>query len=403
MKICHIASTYPRFPGDGAGRFVRSIAEAIADEGHEVHVLAPYHPSVAPMDGPVTVHHFRYVWPDSLAIMGYAEAMQSDRRLRRSAYLLAPLFAASEFTTLARLMRRHQFDVLHAHWVVPNAAIVAGLARFLNVPMVVSLHGSDVFVARNNRTFGAVARWTFAQASTITACSPDLEQGALSLGAPRERTHLVPWGADPETFGNAGDVSDLRERWGLARDAPILLTLARLVKKKGIDYLVRALPAIQAQLPNVRLIIAGDGPEREPLQQLARDLGIENAVVFTGTVEWNDVPVYMHMSDVFVVPSVHDDNGNVDGLPTTIPEAMAAGIPVVASNIAGIPLVVQHERTGLLVEEKQPAHLATAIVRLLANPELRLQYGNAGREYVEAELNWHAVAQRFVVLYRDAT
>ncbi len=92
VRIAFVASTYPRFPGDGAGRFVLSMAEAVTSLGHEVHVVAPYHPAVAPTPGPVIVHHFRYIWPDAWAIMGYAQAMESDKSLRKGAYLLAPLY-----------------------------------------------------------------------------------------------------------------------------------------------------------------------------------------------------------------------------------------------------------------------------------------------------------------------
>ena len=115
MKICFVATTYPRYAKDGSGRFLRSLAEALTELGHEVHVLAPFHARVSPFVSPVHVHHFRYIWPASWAMMGYAEAMDSDRQLRKTAYLLAPLFVLAEFLSLCWLMGGHKFDVIHAH------------------------------------------------------------------------------------------------------------------------------------------------------------------------------------------------------------------------------------------------------------------------------------------------
>jgi glycosyltransferase involved in cell wall biosynthesis len=401
MRVCLIASTYPRFQSDGAGRFVRSIAEALAAEGHEVHVLAPFHPGVAPFASPAHLHHFRYVWPNTLAIMGYAEAMDSDRGLRGPAYLLAPLFLLAEWLALWRLHRRYHFDLLHAHWVIPNGVAAAILARIYRLPLVISLHGSDVFVALLNPLLSAAARWAFR--SAVTACSPDLLEGALTLGVPAARGHLLPWGADPDTFTAAVHTDALRAHWKLPAGASVVMCLGRLVEKKGISYLLQAAPKVLAACPDTRFLVVGDGPEAGTLMQQAAALGIGDRVVFTGASAWTDVPAYLALADLFVVPSVKAAQGNVDGMPTTILEAMAAGLPVIASRLAGIPLVVTHEGTGLLVDEKQPDQLAEAILRLLTNPSERLAYGRAARTRVENELNWRQVARQLSTLFEQAT
>jgi glycosyltransferase involved in cell wall biosynthesis len=250
--------------------------------------------------------------------MGYAQAMQSDRRLRPLAFPLAPLFFLSGLLAVTRLTRRWAFDVMHAHWVIPNAPIADLVARIRDIPMVISLHGSDIFVSQNNRLFGRVARRMFERAIGITACSPELFDGALALGAPKERTHLIPWGADPAIFAQPANIEDLRARWQLERDGTVVLSLARLVQKKGIEYLIRAIPAILPRHPNTRFFIVGDGPEKANLCHLVADLDIAEHVTFVGEVGWDAVPQYLHLADVFAVPSIHDEQGNVDGLPTTI-------------------------------------------------------------------------------------
>lgn len=404
MKVCLLASTYPRFPGDGAGRFMHSIAEALVRQGHDVHAVIPYHPAIRPQPGAVQIHPFRYIWPDRWAIMGYAQAMHSDRALNKGAYLLAPLFFASAFSKLLRLHAVHHFDIIHAHWVIPNAPMAALFSRLKNVPLIITLHGSDIFVARKNALLGAIAGACFKQANAVTACSPQLYEGALTLGASPQRTHLLLWGADPERFDpqRAPSQVSLREKLGLPSHAPIVLSLGRLVKKKGVEYLVQAIPYVREHIPDVLVVIAGDGPERSHLTQLALHLGVQAHVRFVGAVPWHEVPEYLHTCDVFVVPSVVDESGNLDGLPTTILEAMAAAKPVVATDVAGIPLVVEHEKTGLLVPQRDPQALATALVDLLRHVDKRHRLGIAARQRVEAELNWDNVARFFTELYNEA-
>jgi glycosyltransferase involved in cell wall biosynthesis len=153
LRIGFITSTYPRYQQDGSGRFVQSIAEALSDLGHEVHVLAPYHPSISQLKSSVHVHHFRYIWPDKLAIMGYGHAMDSDRSIYRLAYLLAPFYFIFGLLRLINLTRRFKFDIIHAHWVIPNASMAAVVAYLFRIPLVITLHGSDIFVAQHNTFF----------------------------------------------------------------------------------------------------------------------------------------------------------------------------------------------------------------------------------------------------------
>jgi len=396
-----VASTYPRYDQDGAGRFNRSLAEALAEQGHEVHVVVPYSPSMQPYSTPVHMHLFRYVWPDRWSIMGYGQAMESDRRLRLGAYLLLPLFLVSGTLALWRLARRHRFDVLHAHWVVPNGPMTRIVSALTGLPLYVTLHGSDVWVSLKNRWFGSVARWVLRGARAVTACSPELIRGALTLGAQETQAYLFPWGADPVAFaaGEGGDA--LRDELRLGADAPVILALGRLVGKKGFDVLVRAMPAVVAEHPRAQCLIVGEGPERVNLERAVTELGIEAHVRFTGSVPWNSVPRYLQLSEMVIVPSVHDA-GNVDGLPGVVQEAMAAGRAVVASDVAGIPLAVTHGVSGLLVPERDPAALAAAICRLLDDPELCRRMGRAGRERIEREMNWQSVARRLVEIYRNA-
>jgi glycosyltransferase involved in cell wall biosynthesis len=377
------------------------MAEALVDRGHRVDVLIPYRADLQlPQADKIGVEVFRYVWPSSLAIMGYSEAMVSDTALVPTAYALAPLFAVNQARALLALHSQRHYDVVHAHWVIPNGVAAAFVTKLIQKPLVISLHGSDIFFAVRKPLLGKVAGWTLAQASGVTACSAALAAHALHLGAHAEKVYLLPWGADPARF--TGQRAAARTALGLDQDAPIILSLGRLVKKKGLFVLVEALSAVFARVPDAQCVIAGDGPELDPLRKQAAALGIADRIHFLGATPWDQTPTLYAACDLFVAPSIHDENGNVDGLPTTVLEAMAAGRPVVASQVAGMELVVRPWENGILTREGDVVALSDALTLLLVQPELRRPMGQASRRAVEERYNWGVVAAQFEHIYRQA-
>lgn len=400
-----VTSSYPKYEGDVTAPFVESIAMSVAAAGNEVHVLAPYHPDVkrAPVEKGVHLHFFKYIPFRHLNIWGYAESMEADVRVRGAIYPLTPVVFLSSLWALWRLTGRIKFDVMHGHWVIPNGPVAAIVARMRRLPLVISMHGSDVFVAEQSKPVSAVARWCFRAASAITAPSADLLHRAIRIGAPASRSHLVPYGVDPGTFTRIEGAGPLlRQELGLPVDSLVVFAVGRMVYKKGFEYLIRAVPAILRERPNAKIVLAGGGDLMPRLKSLVQQLGVEKSVIMPGWVTRDKMPLFFSGCDLFVLPSVVDQQGNVDGLPNTLLEAMASGRPVVATSVAGVPLAVKDGENGLLVPEKQPGELSSAINLLLRAPELRLQYGQAGRRRVENDLNWQTTARTFGQLYAAA-
>jgi len=400
VNICLVTSSYPRFEQDGNARFVRSIAEAQAARGHKVHVVAPFAHQVRPYPSPVRIHWFRYIWPAKLGAMGHAASLENDRRLRGAAAVQTPLFALGLALRLHRIIRRWQIDLVHAHWVVPAGFLAAWIAGLNRKPLFISLHGSDMYLVQRSALIGGVGRWALRRAQGITACSPPLAEAAIHLGALPERVHLLPYGADPTRFMLEQASPALRWRLDLLPEDHIILGAGRLVAKKGFDQLVRALPRVLAAVPRARLVILGEGPEREGLERLIGDMGLHGKVFLPGSVPWSEMPASLAACEVFVMPSVRDVAGNLDGQPTVILEAMAAGRPVVATRLGGIPLAVQPDRTGLLVDESDPEQLSTALIRLLTCDEERQRMGRVARARIESELNWSELARRLDRIYQ---
>ncbi len=400
-----LTSSYPKFPGDVTAPFIEAIAQFSQTRGHRVSVLMPFHPDLKrqKVENGVRFYQYHYALVKKWNIWGYAASLEGDVRVRKLIYGLLPFVLLSSFWQMWRLTGRARYDLIQAHWVIPNApvAVLVGLLR--RIPVVISLHGSDVYLAERVRPVGWVARWALGRAAGVTASSPDLLERAQRLGASRERAAVIPYGVDPAVFkAPARPRAEVRHALGFEPHEAVLLCVGRLVYKKGFEYALRAMPQVLQSYPQARLVVVGAGDLAASLKKLAAELGITDRVRFEGAVAHTRLPDYLAACDLFLLPSVVDDSGNVDGLPNTLLEALAAGRPVVASRVAGVPLAVEDGQNGLLVSPRDPQALAQAILRLLADPALRDRLGQAGRRKVEQELNWPAVVARYCQIFEAA-
>jgi glycosyltransferase involved in cell wall biosynthesis len=400
--VVMVTTSYPRFAGDSVGTFMEPIAKHVAARGHEVHIVAPWHPRIThgTVEDGVFFHFFKYAPVPALNVFGYAAGLHADVKVRTAAWMAAPLAMAAGWFKAMRVAQKRRATVMHGHWVVPGGVIAAAARPAL--PLVVSLHGSDVFVAERVAPARVAARRVFERAGFVTACSQDLAQRAIGLGASADRLEVVPYGVDVARFKPApGSRDSLRASIGLTANAPLIFAAGRLVRKKGFEYLIDALPIIDAH-PDAHLAIAGAGDLDAELRERARTAGIAERVHFLGDLPQDTVGAWFAAADVAVVPSVRDDSGNVDGLPNTVLEALASGTPLVATPAGGIASVITDGETGAIVAERDARALATAIDALLEDPERRVRLGRAGRAAVAAGFGWESAAARFESAYDRA-
>lgn len=400
MKILMLASSLPLYPGEPTAPFIEEIAAGVAARGHQVTLLAPWHPGLrrASTERGVNLRFFRYAPHPALNVWGYAQALVSDTQLKRRALAVTPLALAASCAALLReLTGPTRYDLVHAHWVLPNGPPAALAAALVGLPLVVSLHGSDIYMAEQGWPFALTAAATFRRAQAITACSSDLHLRALRLGAPAPDSRVILYGVNPGFFKpDPAAHASVRAELGLATDAPLVVGLGRLVAKKGFGVLLDAWPLVQAQHPKATLVIVGYGDLRIALEKQAAQLGISASVRFTGQLERSRAAAYLAAADVFALPIVRE---GVDGLPNVLLEAMGAGRAVVAANVAGVPDVITDHEHGLIVPEADPAALAAGIARLLTDRPLAARLGNAARQRITHELTWEQTAARFEQVY----
>jgi glycosyltransferase involved in cell wall biosynthesis len=398
--VVMITSSYPRFPGDTIATFMEPIAQGVAARGHEVHMVLPWHPRLnrQAVEGGVHFHPFRYAPVASLNVFGYSGALDADVRLRRRAYLAAPFAFRAGRQAARRVIAEFGATVVHGHWAVPSGAMAAAAAG--DLPVVVSLHGSDIYVAERSAIARLGARRAFARAGWITACSDDLRDRAVALGADRDRSETVPYGVDASRFQPDADArARVRQELGVSDADPVVFTAGRFVHKKGFAYLIEAAARLIARWPGLRVVIGGSGDLSEALRARAHEAGVARHVVFTGVLDHTAVAACLAAADVAVVPSVRDEAGNVDGLPNMVMESLASATPLVATTVGGIPGVVESNRTGILVPPADSAALSDAIDRLLGDGALGRAIGRAAREDAIARHSWTRVAEAFERAY----
>lgn len=360
--------------------------------------MAPHAPQVpgAWDDDGVAVKTFRYA-PERFELLGYSRSLEKDETMKWGAAAVTPFYLAAARRAVARELHRRSYDLLQAHWVVPNLLPVRGLSKRL--PLAVGLHGSDVFMAEKPLVRTAVGR-ALAKTSVLTGCSPELVDRVCALGFPRERSRVIPYGVDAEQFApDPGRRGIWRERLGIPAAAPMAVSVGRMATKKGYQFLMPILGDLFDRFPAAHLVLAGGGDRLEEFRRAASPW--KGRVHFPGAVYRDTLPDLYRAADLFVLPAVHDPRGNVDGLPNVILEAMASGLPVLASGISGIPQAVEDGITGRLVPERQPAALLGALEELLGDLPRARALGRAGRRKIETQMTWDAIAARYREAYRS--
>lgn len=383
MHVLFLTHSFPRHDGDVAGSFLLRLAVALEREGVTVQALAPAAPGLAErasLEG-IDVERFRYA-PRGLETLAYTGDMAEQ--VGRSMGARVALFGmfAGELRATLRAIRATRPDVVHAHWWFPSG-IVATLARRLTgVPVVTTMHGTDVRIARRTPAARPVLGRVMRRSSAVTAVSGWLADEAHAMtGA--ERPIVAPMPVATHLFSPA-ERPATRER---------LLFVGRLSQQKGLDLLLRALALTSSP---VGLDVVGDGPERATLMTLAETLGIATGVRWHGAQSAEALAPMYRSALAVVVSSIEE------GLGLVAVEALLCETPVIAFASGGLTDVVEHGVTGLLVERRDPRALAAAIGALLDLPDRGTSLGRAGRMRVLSQFSPDVVARRYRAIYESA-
>lgn len=295
----------------------------------------------------------------------------------------------------AELARHHGCDTVWFGAAAPLALLGPGLRRTAGVRRVVaSTHGHEVGWSMLPGARQALRR-IGEHSEVVTVVSRYTRRRFAAAFGPLAALEWLPPGIDTDRFApDPAARAELRARYGLG-DRPVVGCVSRLVARKGQDVLIAALPAIRRRVPGAALVLVGDGPYRERLRRLAVEHGVEEHVVLTGPVRWDELPAHHAVADVFALPCRTRGRGlDVEGLGIVLLEAAATGLPVLAGDSGGAPETVRRGETGEVVSGRDPVAVADALVELLADPDRARAMGAAGRAWMRRDWQWAGSAAR---------
>jgi glycosyltransferase involved in cell wall biosynthesis len=414
LAIAYIVKAWPRL----SETFILNEIVGLERRGVSIRIFSvkdpspgPTHDRVALVRANVTYLSPRSHWKSALAanvrslrrrpgrylrtlFMALVKVVSHRRRHRDSPALglraLAALRHFLEAGYVADVLFAGQATHLHAHFASSPALVALLTSRITGVPYTVTAHAKDIYVSHPDDL-----RAKLREARAVVTCTEYNRQHLLSR-YPREcggKVLCVYHGLDHSLFRCApSHTSDPQEA--------VILSVARLVEKKGLDDLLAAVEILRLRGRRLRLEIIGTGPLRESLKAQAKHLGLEDQVRLLGAQPHDAVCLAYRRASVFALPCRVAADGDRDGIPNVLLEAVASGVPVVSTPVSGIPELIESDRSGLLVEPNHPGMLADALDRMLQSPELRARLTEAARAKLEAHFSLDRCSARLLALFQ---
>lgn len=427
MKVLVIGSVYPRFQEDAEVPWLRTSIAHLKKAGVEIQVLAPAYKGLKSHDIDGThVNRFRYA-PASWEILTHEEGAPSKMASKPWLQLLAIPYIINGFFQCIRICRKWRPDVIHAHWPFPHAYIALGAAKLFRIPLVLNFHGAELLLIRKKKWVKPLLKFAIGQAQAVFANSSFTAGKIKALR--NVDVEWSPYGTTLETSRLQGECRNgkfiCRYDRTAAPDAegvkdeqltvphPVngkfkILFVGRHIERKGICYLIEAAKYLPKDKFEIRIVGVGDLTEQ--LKQQAallderREMKDERtqsaSIIFTGKLSPEALANEYKTANVFTLPAIVDHKGDTEGLGVVLIEAMELGLPIIASNVGGIPDVVVDGESGILVPEKDPVALADAFKRLEANPTLIQKLLAGARKRIDECFTWDGIIERQVEVYK---
>ena len=412
MKVLVIGSVYPRFQEDAEVPWLRTSIAHLKKAGVEIQVLAPAYKGLKSHDIDGThVNRFRYA-PASWEILTHEEGAPSKMASKPWLQLLAIPYIINGFFQCIRICRKWRPDIIHAHWPFPHAYIALGAAKLFKIPLVLNFHGAELLLIRKKKWVKPLLKFAIGQAQAIFANSSFTAGKIKAL-----RNVNVEWSPYGTTLEDNKDESGviLSETKDPVTIVPHpvngkfkILFVGRHIERKGICYLIEAAKHLPRDKFEIRIVGVGDLTEQLKQQAALLDERRETkdertqsaSIIFTGKLSPEDLANEYKTANVFTLPAIVDHKGDTEGLGVVLIEAMELGLPIVASNVGGIPDVVVDGESGILVPEKDPAALADAFKRLEADPTLIQKLLAGARNRIDKCFTWDGIIERQVEVYK---
>lgn len=365
MNICIFTHTFPRFPGDFSAPFMGELAKVLGDIV-KLFVLLPYDKKLNLKSmAKFRVVSYKYIWPLQLHQLGYSRTLQGDNEMSSRIYLLSPFLYFFGLLKLIWLIKKENIELVSAHWMLPNGFIAAIAKIITGTKYTITIPGSDVYVSGKNPLFKFMAKVAVSGAGCVIADSSYYLEQLKALDIIPTKSRVIRYGVDINKFNIRTKDKDLLRKLELSIRDKIILGVGRFVEKKGFIYLLGAFANVNKIHKDLKLILVGDGALRREFEDYVEMNNLTGQVVFPGMVSHDELLKYYNLADVFVMPSVRDEAGNIDASPVAMMEAMACGVSVIATKLAGSDDLIKDGETGYLIAEKDVNALTKSLCKIL--------------------------------------
>ena len=386
--IIVLTSTFPRWQGDEEPPFVYELSRRFT-RSYKVMVLSPHCQGAKPEEilAGIQVIRFRYFFEkgETLCYQGGIIERLKQNPLR---HLLLPSFFFFQTFALFRLIRKVKPAAVHAHWIIPQAlsCVLAGFFLKEKPALIFTSHGGDLYSLKG-KWLNKLKSWVLHKADSITVVNSKMKTELAAIRIESHNVEVIPMGVDLKSTFVAND--SIKKPFSL-------LFIGRLVEKKGLIYLLDAWSLVIRKYPRATLTIIGTGPLEKLLKQQVINLDLSNHVVFLGSVRNGLLPEYYQTHQLAVFPFVVSANGDREGLPVVISEAMGCGCTILTTDLPGIDDLVMHNRNGIIVAQQDSSELAKAILYLFDNPLVAEKLAKAALKDIQSKQDWDIIANRYI-------
>lgn len=309
-----------------------------------------------------------------------------------------PIITIPAYKQFAKIIKN--CDLVHAHGHVYMSSYLAGtMAKKYKKPFIITQHNTFIdykswLTTMEHLNDMTIGKSVLKKADKILTVSKETKKYVLRLGADKTKTSVMYNGVDTKCF-QVANKGESRTKLGLPNDRKIVFSVRRLVYKNGLDTLIESVPYVAKNYPDVLFVVAGKGPSRKLIEDNIKELGIENNIMLTGFVPDELLPVYYNASDYFILPSASGE-----GLPLVLFEAMACGLPVIATTVGGTPEIVEQKKNGILVPPRNPEAMAKALLELLEKENLEKTISEQARKDVAGRFSWEENVRKLEEVYK---
>lgn len=392
--ILVLASTYPRWANDHEPGFIHELCKRLSRQ-FNIIALVPDAIDADPngmLDG-VHVVRYRYA-PKKLQSLVNNGGIVNNLKTFWWKWLFVPSFLMCQYFAVKKILNTQKVDAIHAHWLIPQGWIAHAFCKQFNIPYVVTSHGGDLFGLQGH-ALTKIKKHVAENATAMTVVSQAMKDYLEQMSIEPKILEVIPMGVDLQ--------HRFTPNFDIQRHQNELLFVGRLVPKKGLNYLLDSLAILVREHPELRLSIVGFGPEKSALKQQVKQLKLEKNVNFLGPLSQDKLPKMYHQATLFVAPFVRADNGDQEGLPVALMEAIGCGCPAVVGHVAGIEDLLGEDITAIAVNPHQPQELVTAILKALDEPMIAAERAMRIRQNAIEHIDWDSVANAYANILAKST